>query len=100
MSLLYASHTLSDTKELMQRVYKTIASVMSVSGSLIFATKPSLSKDLDNDLLKDIKFQGVEGFLTSYAVDGGLQQFDEWVPSAVLQQQPGFGEGISKIIIH
>lgn len=99
-SLLYAADTLSDTKELLQRVYKTIASTMSVSGKLIYATKPSLIHDHDNDLLKNIKFQDMPGFITEYAKYGKLQKFNEWVPSAVFQQQPGFGEGVSKVIIH
>ena len=99
-SLLYAADTLSDTKELLQRIYKTIAATMSVSGKLIFATKSSLIRDHDNDLLKNIKFQDMPGFVTEYAKYGQLQKINEWVPSAVFQQQPCFGEGVSKVIIH
>ena len=99
-SLLYAANTLSDTRELLQRVYKTIASTMSVSGKLIFATKASLIHDHDNDLLKDIKFQDMPSFVTEYAKNGKLQKFNEWVPAAVFQQHPGFGEGVSKVAIY
>lgn len=99
-SLLYAALNLSDTRELLQRIYKTIASVMAVSGQLIYATKSSIIQDHDNDLFKNMKFQNMAGFMTEYAKHGKRQQFDEWVAAAVMQQHPGFGEGISKVIVH
>lgn len=98
--LLFTAQNLADTSSCLNRVYKTITSVMTARGKLTFATGNSILKDPFADTITSIKFQEAGKFIRNACVADKKTKINQAIPGMMFGEDGKIGTGVSNIILY
>jgi DNA-directed RNA polymerase beta' subunit len=96
--LYYAATNLSDTKNILERHYKTICDTAFADGKLLTAVNHSIKKH-KGDYLNRINFETPGEFIRLALEDGEYTKTDDPIAAATFNDIPKLGTGFSKVMV-
>lgn len=96
--LYYTATNLSDTKNILERHYKTICDTAYADGKIILAATHSIEKH-DGDYLRRIDFETPAVFFRTALESGKFLPTDDPIAAATFNDLPRIGSGFSKVTI-
>jgi hypothetical protein len=96
--LYYTATNLSDTKNILERHYKTICDTAYADGKIILAATHSIEKH-DGDYLRRIDFETPAVFFRTALESGKYIPTDDPIAAATFNDLPRIGSGFSKVTI-
>ena len=96
--IYYAATNLSDTKNILERHYKTICDTAFADGKLLLAINHSIRKH-NGDYLNRINFETPAEFIRLALEDGQFTKTDDPIAAATFNDIPKLGSGFSKVTV-
>ena len=96
--LYYTATNLSDTRNILERHYKTITDSVYADGEMLIATTNSIEKH-DGDYLRRISFETPSKYIVKAVEQGVYKNTDDPIAGAMFNDLPRNGSGFSKVII-